>query len=91
MARIGIIGDFNPEYRSHHATNAALQHAAAHLGCAVEITWVPTASLVESHAIEMLASYDGLWASAGSPYRSMQGMLAGIQFARTRNRPFVAT
>jgi CTP synthase (UTP-ammonia lyase) len=91
MPRIGIIGDFNPEYRSHHATNAALQHAAAHLGCTVEIKWVPTASLVEPYAVEVLASYDGLWASPGSPYRSMQGMLAGIQFARTRNRPFVAT
>ena len=91
MARIGIIGDFNPEYRSHHATNAALEHAAANLGCAVETTWVPTASLSERHAVEALAHYDGLWASPGSPYRSMKGMLAGIQFARTRNRPFVAT
>lgn len=91
MARIGIIGDFNPEYRSHHATNAALQHAAVKLGCAVEITWVPTTSLAESHAAEILASHGGLWASPGSPYRSMEGMLAGIQFARTRNRPFVAT
>ena len=91
MARIGIIGDFNPDYRSHHATNAALGHAAANLGCAVEITWVPTAWLVGPDAAETLASYDGLWASPGSPYRSMQGMLTGIQFARTRNRPFVAT
>jgi CTP synthase (UTP-ammonia lyase) len=91
MTRIGIIGDFNPAYHSHHATNAALEHAAAHLGCTVEITWVPTPSLVEPRAVEMLASYDGLWASPGSPYRSMEGMLAGIQFARIRNRPFVAT
>jgi CTP synthase (UTP-ammonia lyase) len=91
MARIGIIGDFNPEYRSHHATNASLEHAAANLGCAVEITWVPTASLTKPDAVEALASYDGLWASPGSPYCSMEGMLAGIQFARTRNRPFVAT
>ena len=91
MARIGIIGDFNPDYRSHHATNAALRHAALHLGCTVEIAWVPTVSLVEPRAVEILASYDGLWASPGSPYRSMQGMFAGIRFARTRNLPLVAT
>ena len=29
--RIGILGDFNPEFRSHHATNDALQHAARKL------------------------------------------------------------
>ena len=33
----------------------------------------------------------GVWIAPGSPYRSMDGMLAGIQFARARNRPFVAT
>jgi hypothetical protein len=25
--KIGIIGDFNPESRYHHATNRAIQHA----------------------------------------------------------------
>ncbi len=29
--RIGILGDFNPEFRSHHATNDSLQHAARKL------------------------------------------------------------
>ena len=26
--RIGIIGDFNPESRYHHATNESIRHAA---------------------------------------------------------------
>jgi len=34
--RIGIIGDFNPEYRSHHATNSALEHAANRLSVDLE-------------------------------------------------------
>jgi CTP synthase (UTP-ammonia lyase) len=89
--RLGILGDFNLEYRSHHATNAAVEHAAHALGQKVETTWVPTPSLLEQKAVEALASYDALWASPGSPYRCMEGMLAGIQFARARNRPFVAT
>ncbi len=89
--RVGVLGDFNPDYHSHHATNAALQHAAKALGGEVETTWLPTPSLLEPRAAETLASYDGLWASPGSPYRSMEGMLGGIQFARIRNRPFVAT
>jgi len=89
--RIWIIGDFNPDYHTHHATNASLEHAAKALGSEIEIDWVPTTSLDGPHATDGLASYHGLWASPGSPYRSMRGMLAGIQFARVRDWPFVGT
>jgi len=89
--RIGILGDFNPGYRSHLATNASLQHAARALGRNVEFAWVPTPSLEQAQPAKVLSDYDGLWASAGSPYRSMRGMLAGIEFARLCGRPFVAT
>ena len=89
--RIGIIGDFNPEFRSHHATNDALQHAARKLETKVESAWVPTPSLLEAGADAVLDSFDGLWASAGSPYKSFDGMLKGIEFARVHDKPFLAT
>ena len=89
--RIGILGDFNPEYRSHHATNDCLQHAAKKLKATVESEWIPTPSLLEPEAEERLTSFDGLWASPGSPYKSFEGMLTGIEFARRRDWPFVAT
>jgi len=91
MLRVGIIGDYNPDFHSHLATNAALQHAGAQLGIDVETTWVPTESLLESGYEDRLAVYDRLFASPGSPYRSFKGMLRGIEFARTRNWPFVGT
>jgi CTP synthase (UTP-ammonia lyase) len=47
--------------------------------------------LLEPNAEDVLAQYDALWASPGSPYKSMAGMLRGIEFARTRGWPFVAT
>jgi len=89
--RVGIIGDYNPNFHSHVATNAALQHAAAHLGINVETQWVPTDSLLESDYGNRLTDYDRLFASPGSPYRSFEGMLRGIEFARTRDWPFVGT
>jgi len=89
--RIGILGDFNSEFRSHHATNDSLQHAARKLDMKVESTWLSTPSLLESGAQAILDSYDGLWASPGSPYKSFDGMLKGIEFARVHNRPFLAT
>ena len=89
--RIGIIGDFTPEFPSHHATNNALQHAAAKLGLTMESEWIPTPSLVDANSEKKLESYDGLWASPGSPYKSMEGMLKGIEFARRRDWPFLGT
>jgi CTP synthase (UTP-ammonia lyase) len=89
--RIGILGDFNPEFRSHHATNDSLQHAARKLDMKVESAWIPTPSILEPGANSILDSYDGLWASPGSPYKSFDGMLKGIEFARVHDRPFLAT
>ncbi len=38
-----------------------------------------------------LDRFDGLWASPGSPYLSMDGALDCIRFARERGKPFVGT
>ncbi len=89
--RIGILGDFNPEFRSHHATNDALQHAAAKLKLKLESQWIPTPSVLQPNGQRMLESFDGLWAAPGSPYKSMEGMLQGIEFARRRDWPFLGT
>ncbi len=89
--RIGILGDFNSEFRSHHAINDSLQHASAKLGAKVESEWIPTPSLEKPSSDEVLAAFDGLWASSGSPYQSMAGMLRGIQFAREQDWPFLGT
>ncbi len=85
--KIGVLGDFNAALPSHLATNAALAHAARSMGIDASVHWLPTPSIT----VEVLEQYDGLFASPGSPYRSMAGMLAGIRFARTRLWPFVAT
>ena len=89
--RIGILGDFNPEFRSHHATNDALHHAASKLKCKLESEWIATPSALEPDTEKLLEGFDGLWASPGSPYKSLDGMLKGIEFARRRDWPFLGT
>src|SRR5581483_8821784 len=86
-----ILGDFNIEFRSHHATNDSLQHAASKLELKVESDWIPTPTLIEPGANKILDSFDGLWASPGSPYKSFDGMLKGIEVARRRDWPFLGT
>jgi hypothetical protein len=43
--RVGIMGDFEPAYHSHFATNAALYDAATKLKVPLEVRWLPTPSL----------------------------------------------
>lgn len=89
--KIAVLGDFNAQFQSHQAINASLEHAAGRSELEVEFRWVPTPGLAEAGQVESLEEFDGLWASSGSPYKSMQGMLAGIEFARSRDWPFVGT
>jgi CTP synthase (UTP-ammonia lyase) len=88
---IGIIGDYDPNRYAHPATNDALHHAANHLSVRVNIAWLPTPSILTKKGQQRLEKFDAIWASAGSPYQSMDGALRGIQLAREMHRPFFGT
>jgi CTP synthase (UTP-ammonia lyase) len=89
--RVGIMGDFEPSYHSHFATNAALYDAATMLKVPLMVRWLPTPTLDGMDAPKILSKWDGLIASPGSPYKSFTGMLRGIEFARSRDWPFTGT
>lgn len=46
--RVGILGDFNPHYHTHPATNASIEDAAARMGIPVMAEWLATPSLLEA-------------------------------------------
>jgi len=60
-------------------------------GIDIETTWVAYRIVWSNRGYEKSAGgfIERLFASPGSPYRSFEGMLRGIEFARTRNWPFV--
>jgi CTP synthase (UTP-ammonia lyase) len=87
---IGVIGEFNPEFPPHAATNAALGHAAAAVGIEVDVRWLNTVEL-EDLPVGELAGHDALWCAPGSPYRSMDGALRAIRLARESDWPFLGT
>ena len=89
--KIGVIGDFDPSLLFHTATNQAIRHAQGALGLNVSLSWIPTPTLAQKPATEVLSSFDALWCSPGSPYKNMSGALEGIRFARENGWPFFAT
>jgi len=86
--RIGLIGDFDPSVTAHQAIPPALALAAASLDCQVVLEWIPTESITTA---TRAAGFDGLWCVPASPYRSTEGALTGIRFARETPRPFLGT
>jgi CTP synthase (UTP-ammonia lyase) len=89
--RIGILGDYDPKSPTLPAVAKSLQHASAMLNLPVQAEWIATLSLLAPDAQKKLESFDGIWAAPGSPYKNFDGMLKGIEFARRRDWPFLAT
>lgn len=89
--RIGIIGDFDPNYPSHVATNEALAHAARALSVTVDCSWLDTQHLAEESDEATLKQFDALWCAPGGPYKSAAGALQAIRFAREAGWPFIGT
>jgi CTP synthase (UTP-ammonia lyase) len=83
-AVIGVVGDYNPKNRTHVLTDGALDR----LGLGFE--WVPTDAIGDEPE-GRLGDYRGLWIAPASPYRSMEGALAAIRYARERGVPLVGT
>jgi len=88
MANIGLIGDFDESVPAHRAIPLALRMAAEQVGRAVSFEWVPTDGISSADDV---ARFDGLWCVPASPYRSMEGALRAIRFARESGRPFLGT
>jgi CTP synthase (UTP-ammonia lyase) len=84
-ARIAVVGDFDGNNPTHRLTNAALEHLE--LG----YEWVPTDGVPPPAPDGRLAGYAGVWIAPASPYRSMDGALAAIRYARERGVPLVGT
>ncbi|WP_321473115.1 hypothetical protein [uncultured Paludibaculum sp.] len=82
---IGIIGDFDPGSETHRATNDGLRHAGEALQLNVQAVWLPT------DGQQSFDGYAGLFCAPGSPYKSLDGALAGIRHARENDVPFLGT
>jgi CTP synthase (UTP-ammonia lyase) len=83
---IGIIGDYDSSNPTHVATNEGIAHAAEFLPShTVSAIWLPTD---QRHRFD---DFHGLICSPGSPYKSLEGALRGIQCARECTIPFLGT
>ena len=87
MVRIGIIGEFDPSFEPHVATNDSIEHARAAVAREVSYAWVSTRDLDHT----FFSEFAGAWVAPGSPYKDMERTLQTIQFARENGVPMFGT
>lgn len=87
---IGILGDFEQNSSGYQKTNDALSHAASKLSTKVDISWLPTQSLLDSEWQQRLKQFTAIWAGPGT-YKSQEGAIKGIQVIRELDHPFIGT
>jgi CTP synthase (UTP-ammonia lyase) len=86
--RIGLIGDYDATVLAHQAIPRALDLAGTAAASSLHYEWVPTEEIEDDLRVNR---FDGLWCVPASPYRSLEGALRAIQFAREKRRPFLGT
>lgn len=87
---VAVIGDRHAKFAPQDAIEPALQHSGKALGIDVDVTWFDTPSLLDAPE-KLLSSFDSIWCAPGSPFRSLEGALNGIRFARSSGVPFLGT
>jgi CTP synthase (UTP-ammonia lyase) len=86
--RIGLIGDYNATVIAHQAIPRALDLAGEVAAATIRHEWIPTQEIDDESRVR---EFDGLWCVPATPYRSMEGALRAIRFAREHGRPFLGT
>lgn len=87
--RIAIVGDRSDAVVAHRAIELSLGFARSSLDAVFDWGWVPTRDVDPS--LGALKNFSAVWLVPGSPYESMAGALAAVQWARQSGRPFLGT
>ncbi|HXD48232.1 MAG TPA: CTP synthase [Gemmatimonadaceae bacterium] len=86
--RIGLVGDHDASVTAHRAIPRAIALAAEALSVRAAFDWIATDAIDRDAPLD---KFDAIWVVPASPYRSMDGALHAITFARTRGLPFLGT
>jgi CTP synthase (UTP-ammonia lyase) len=87
--RLALVGDYHPSITAHQAIPKAVELAAQRFNISIHADWLATETITDDPA--SLSHFDAFWCTPGSPYRSTEGAIRAIRFAREQNKPFLGT
>jgi CTP synthase (UTP-ammonia lyase) len=88
--KIAIIGDFHNS-KTQSTIADSIEHSNKKLGVKTSYQWFDTTSLDRDNYAELLSSFSGIWSAPGSPFKSLNGALNAITYARENKIPHLGT
>jgi len=85
---IAIVGKYIHLQESYKSLNEALCHGGVANDCSVDLDFVDSETMDESHCRERLGRADGILVPGGFGARGIEGKVRSIKFAREENVPF---
>lgn len=86
--KIAIVGEFNAASRSQVLLNQSLDWMQKENE--FEYEWVDT-TRIKDEGDKIFEQYYGIWSAPGSPFKSLEGSLSAIRYAREKNIPHLGT
>ena len=86
---VGIVGKYVDLEDAYISVYEALQHAATHQDCEVNIEWIASETLERMRNIERLERLDAIVVPGGFGERGIEGKVIAAKFARTNNVPYL--
>jgi CTP synthase (UTP-ammonia lyase) len=86
--KLGIVGEYYDNFDPHTSLNKALEYLDDEYDFDYE--WIET-ERVEREKDQILKKYTGIWSAPGSPFKSLDGALYAITYARLNDIPHLGT
>ena len=88
IPKIAIIGEYYDNFEPHTSLNKSLDYLSGEYDFGYE--WIGT-ELVDREKDRILKSYAGIWSAPGSPFKSLDGALYAVTYARLNDIPHLGT
>lgn len=86
---IALVGKYVELHDAYLSVVEALSHGGLHNGAEVEVSWINAMDLTKENISEKLQNADGILVPGGFGTRGIEGKILAIEYARTRNVPFL--
>ncbi|MBM7095558.1 CTP synthase [Bacillus sp. H-16] len=88
-ATIALVGKYVALQDAYLSVAEALKHAGYNFDADVDIKWINSEDVTRENAAELLGGVDGILVPGGFGDRGIEGKIAAIEYARTKNVPFL--
>ena len=87
---IAVVGKYVDLPDSYVSVYHALLHACAKIEIGLDVSWIDSEKFEKNYeSIENLKNFDGLLVPGGFGARGSEGIMRAINYARTRDKPYL--